>query len=188
MVTMILAYVLILPFFAMELFQRKDPFAKSITRGRFDQGSTILILLSFISVVILAPLLNFTRTGDFTRLSWIGWIGITMMLLGTALRYWSMRTLGAHYTRTLKVAHQQELVETGAYHLIRHPGYLGTLLIWIGAGLAMMNWITILVVTILMLAAYIYRIRREEAMLLELFRDTYKRYSQVTWHLIPFIW
>lgn len=42
---------------------------------------------------------------------------------GLALRVWSMRTLGAFYTRTLRTAQNQHVVDTGPYRMIRHPGY-----------------------------------------------------------------
>ena len=188
MVTTILAYLLILPFYALEFFLRKGPKAKSFTRGRFDRGSTTLISISFGTVIVLEPLLNLVRIGHLSGETWSGWIGLAMMVLGIALRFWSMRVLGEHYTRTLKVSDQQTLVDSGPYRLIRHPGYLGTLLVWIGASIAMLNWITILVVTIMMLAAYIYRIHNEEAMLLESFGDAYQWYRLHTWRLIPLIY
>jgi len=32
----------------------------------------------------------------------------------------------------LRSAHRQELVDVGPYRLMRHPGYLGSLLTWLG--------------------------------------------------------
>ncbi len=101
------------------------------------------------------------------------------MVLGSVLRYWSMRILGASFTRTLKITGQQILVQDGTYRLIRHPGYLGTLLMWSGAGLAMLTWLVVFVVALLMVNAYLYRIHQEEAMPLESFGDAFKATASV---------
>lgn len=42
------------------------------------------------------------------------------------LRFWSMRTLGAHFTRTLCLREGQQIVTSGPYALVRHPGYTST--------------------------------------------------------------
>ena len=109
--------------------------------------------------------------GTISNLAWLAWTVIALMVMGSALRCWSMRVLGAFYTRMLKMTESQTLAQNGPYRLIRHPGYLGTLLIWIGANQAMMNRLVMLLVAVMMLAAYIYRVHQEEAMLMETFGD-----------------
>jgi hypothetical protein len=54
-----------------------------------------------------------------------------------------MIVLGRFYTRTLVTVSNQELVNRGAYRLVRHPGYRGSLLTWTGASLALapQNWL-----------------------------------------------
>src|SRR5258708_1479204 len=61
------------------------------------------------------------------------------MIIGLTLRVWAAQVLGRFYTRTLRTTDKQRIVQSGPYHLIRHPGYLGTILIWIGAGLAVLK-------------------------------------------------
>jgi hypothetical protein len=61
--------------------------------------------------------------------------GLVVEATGLALRAWSMRALGGSYSRTLRVVEdedQQTVVDAGPYRLIRHPGYLGSLLTWVG--------------------------------------------------------
>jgi protein-S-isoprenylcysteine O-methyltransferase Ste14 len=59
---------------------------------------------------------------------------------------------------------------------------------WSGAGLAAGNWIVLLLVLLCMGLAYHYRIRTEEAMLLENLGEAYARYRAHTWRLLPFIY
>jgi protein-S-isoprenylcysteine O-methyltransferase Ste14 len=113
---------------------------------------------------------------------------ILVMLLALGLRIWSMRVLGAYFSRTLRVADAQVIVMQGPYRVLRHPGYTGTILLWIGSGLALTNWLATAVVAILMLAVYSYRIRMEEAMLLTTFGEGYRQYRRHTWKLLPFLY
>ena len=106
---------------------------------------------------------------------------------GIALRVWAIRTLGRFYTRTLRTAPQQELVREGPYRVLRHPGYLGDIVMWAGATLATSNWLVAAVTVPLMFAAYCFRIGTEEQMLREAFGEEYARYRGRTWRLIPFL-
>jgi protein-S-isoprenylcysteine O-methyltransferase len=76
----------------------------------------------------------------------------------------------------------------GPYHLIRHPGYLGMLLFWLGAGCTTSNWITALIIVAPMAGAYWYRVRAEEAMLAATFPLEYQNYASHSWRLIPFLY
>ncbi len=95
--------------------------------------------------------------------------------------------MGEFYTRTLRVKTEQRIVDTGPYKLIRNPGYLGDLVMFVSAGLAVLNWIAALVIAAAMLRAYIYRIRSEEAMLQSTFGSDFMAYKARTWRLVPHI-
>ena len=187
MFQIVLAYMLITGFFAIEIFLRQGTSARSLEATDSDKGSTRLIGVSFGVAVVLPPLLDLLQVG---LIAWpiISWLGLISMLLGLGLRVWSMRVLGAYYSRTLRVADEQVIVTQGPYRVVRHPGYLGTMLVWVGSGLALANWIATVVIALLMLGVYSYRIRSEEAMLLATFGDRYQQYSRQTWKLLPFLY
>jgi protein-S-isoprenylcysteine O-methyltransferase len=73
------------------------------------------------------------------------WVGVAVLAVGLALRAWGMTTLGASYTRTLRTAGDQRLVQGGPYRLIRHPSYSGSLLVWAGYSLGLGSWIALVV-------------------------------------------
>jgi protein-S-isoprenylcysteine O-methyltransferase Ste14 len=171
----------------MDFVIRKDKTAKSVERTKDDNKSTIFILLTFFVVLVLSAVLNFFELGIFKNIQ-VARIGILIMLLGISIRIISMLTLSKFYTRTLITVNNQELVKKGIYRIIRHPGYLGTILIWGFAGLAMQNFIIFLVAIILVLTAYYYRIVNEEKMLLTTFGNKYLEYKKQSWRLLPFIW
>ena len=70
---------------------------------------------------------------------------------------------------------------------MRHPGYGGVLLLWVGAGLASQNWAVAAIILSLMSVVYAYRIKSEESMLQTAFGDQYRSYMQLTWRLVPWV-
>lgn len=82
----------------------------------------------------------------------------------------------------------QQIIDKAPYSVIRHPGYLGTFLIEIGAGLAIANWVVLAIIVVIGVLSRFYRIQAEEEMLKTVFGGQYKTYSEKTWRLIPFIY
>jgi protein-S-isoprenylcysteine O-methyltransferase Ste14 len=109
------------------------------------------------------------------------------MAAGLTLRIWAARVLGAFYTRTLRTNARQRLVTDGPYRLVRHPGYLGNLLLWLGAAIATANGFAAAAIALTIGRAYRARIVAEEAMLAEAFAEDYPAYAVHTWRLLPFV-
>ncbi len=185
-----IAYSLIGCFLIIERLLRKGEAAKSMQEGHADRGSTRAVGAAFGLAMLtlpIAPLLNRLKLGNIhsKRLSWSG---IVIMLAGLMLRIWASRVLGAFYTRTLRTSAEQHLIEEGPYRLVRNPGYLGDILLWLGAGFASANWIVLATIIFPMLRAYQNRIKAEEAMLAGAFPQEYPDYAHQTWRLIPFLY
>ncbi len=188
MVTTLLGYLVLAGFSFFEGRLRIGQEAKSFEAGQFDQRTTrVLGMAYFVSTLFLLAswLLNYFRIGALS--SWIGWLGILLALFGLSVRAWANRVLGAFYTRTLKVTENQFIVRDGPYRFVRHPGYLGMVLMWTGVAAATANWIVVLAVLAITFAAYHYRIQNEEKMLLTTIAD-YSEYRRHTWRLIPFLY
>ena len=188
--TIVVAYILIAFFFVFEGRIRQGREARSFERGEADRGSTMLVGVTF-GIALMMPLvaaaLDYGRIGFINNVL-IGWLGIAIMIAGIALRFWANRTLGEFYTRTLKTTVSQHVVMAGPYRIVRHPGYLGTVLFWLGAGVAATNWLIVALLVVLMFGVYSYRIRSEEVMLENTLGDEYRKYSARTWRLIPFVY
>ncbi|SOB83348.1 methyltransferase family protein [Streptomyces sp. 1331.2] len=168
------------------LRRREDAAAGSWRADRRDRGSTRLLLgcyLASVLVVVLADRASIGELPDRAR-----WFGVALVAAGLALRAWGMRTLGAYYTRTLRTVDAQRVVRSGPYRLIRHPGYAGSLLVWIGYALGTGSWAAALVVAALLLAAYGWRIAAEERLLLDSLGSEYAQYRLVSKRLVPFVY
>lgn len=182
-----LAYLVVVVFFGMDFIIRKDRKAASIRRTEDDKSSTIIIALTFLVIIICTEILKYFGIGGFDNVV-IATVAFIFMLLGLGIRIYSMLKLKKSYTRTLLTTEQQELIRTGLYRTIRHPGYLGTILIWMFFGLAIENYIITIIGILLMVIAYSYRINNEEKMLLKQFGQDYQDYQKETWRIVPYIW
>ncbi len=180
-----LAYAIIGAFLLAERWLRRDTAARSLERGVGDRGTTLLIGVSFGLALGGGALAIILRWGRDPGQRSSRRVGLAAMVVGLLLRIWAARTLGRYYTRTLKVAPDQPVVRDGPYQIVRHPGYLADLVLWIGFGLAIgSQWLTALI-TASMAVAYGRRIAAEEALLVESLGDAYRTYQRHTWRLLP---
>jgi protein-S-isoprenylcysteine O-methyltransferase Ste14 len=154
-----------------------------------DRGSLNLIAILWwigiamgISLSLLLPqaAISWKRTSLF-------FIGICLMLLGVALRWYSAAILGKYFTFDVAIQSGQILIEAGPYRYIRHPSYSGALLTLLGFGLALGNWMGLAAALSCLGFAYAYRIPVEEAALASALGETYKQYVGRTWRLVPFL-
>lgn len=189
-------FINLLPFIIFAIYYvlaegvlRKGNSAKSIKREKYDKGSTLFVAFTFISSFIIltsATIINFQDSNSSSNIGVI--IGTILMVAGLLIRVHAAKTLGAYYTRTLKTQTKQIIIQNGLYSIIRHPGYFGVFAMWVGAGLIMRNWIALLLLVIIQLTGYTYRINKEEEMLKESFGKEYDQYMTRTKRLIPFIY
>jgi protein-S-isoprenylcysteine O-methyltransferase len=118
----------------------------------------------------------------------LAWLGVAVGALGLPLRLWAVLILRERYTRTLLVHENHAIERHGPYRLVRHPGYLGSLLTMNGIALATGNAAVLAASLVATIAAYAHRIRVEDAMLVAAFGDPYDAYRREVKGLIPFIW
>src|SRR3954469_9852208 len=144
------------------LRRRHDVDAATWKGDSDNRGSTRLILAAYAATIIVDIALSRSSVGDVGPL-W-RWVGVAMLSAGLALRAWAMSTLGSYYTRTLRTVERQHVVDDGPYRLIRHPGYSGSLLIWVGYALGIGSWIAAAATVVLLGAVYLWRVDAEEAL------------------------
>jgi protein-S-isoprenylcysteine O-methyltransferase Ste14 len=184
-------YSLIAVFVTSERFLRQGKAATSLAGAASDAGSTRAIGTALgVSTIalLLAPILNSRRIAILPKRRLLFWTGVTSMISGLVVRSWANRVLGAAYTRTLQVVTDQHIIQEGPYRVVRHPGYLGTLLVWLGAAFALANGIVVALVSVGLLRAYGKRMEAEERMLLDTFGDKYRSYAGRTRRLVPFLY
>ena len=182
----ILAIVELACFFVIERGLRKGREAATLDRGAADRGSTMAIGITF-GLAMAGPVLT-SRTGRGRLPLMLAWAGIPLMAFAIAIRAWAARTLGESYTRTLRVRTGQQLITSGPYALVRHPGYAADIIMWLGYGLAWGSVASLLVTTVPTSIAYAYRISVEEEMLRARFGSEFEDYAARTKRLVPSIY
>lgn len=121
-------------------------------------------------------------------LSWCFEVGVAIFVIGIFLRWYSIIHLGRFFTVDVAIAADHQLIETGPYCWLRHPSYTGALLAFIGFGLVMRNWASLLLISVPVFLAFLYRINIEERALLLALGERYRTYCKRTKRLIPFVY
>lgn len=174
----------------LEIFQQiKQRKTQRDTSPSRDRGSLILLYVGITLGYCVAIPFSFS---PFGRLTWGQPVwqvaGLALIAGGLWIRYSAMRTLASLFTYAVEIQEQHRLVETGLYRFIRHPGYFGQLLVFLGIGLALANWISLLGLTLPIGVAFLNRIRVEERALQERFGGAYETYRRRSWRLIPWLY
>jgi protein-S-isoprenylcysteine O-methyltransferase Ste14 len=171
-------------FMSMRLKQkRKQDIVKSVDKA------SIWILIIFIMIgYFLSFWIGATKIGRIFHWNTFFAIGVILTLVGLVIRISSIMTLKQHFTFTVTKIENHELIETGLYKIIRHPGYLGQLIIFAGIATSLSNWLSILLMIISALLGYIYRIKTEERFMIEQMGQKYIDYQNRTKKLIPMIY
>lgn len=114
-------------------------------------------------------------------------LGTVLLILGRLFRRYCIRLLGRYFTAAVSVIPGQPVIERGPYRWIRHPGYTAGFIMYLGMGLALGNWLSVLAFVLLILTVYPRRVKAEEAALLNTLGEPYRQYMLRTKRYIPFI-
>jgi protein-S-isoprenylcysteine O-methyltransferase Ste14 len=110
--------------------------------------------------------------------------GLLLQVGFVLLAVWARRHLGRHWSGaiTAKVGH--ELIRSGPYRRLRHPIYTAMVGMTVATALVSGELHAALAV-VLMVAAYVRKIRLEEQNLRQLFGAEYADYCKSSWALVP---
>ena len=113
-------------------------------------------------------------------------IGAALVLYAWNLTAWSFLSWRSIFFGH-GVQEDQELVTRGAYGLVRHPVYLGVLLIWLGLTVAFLSPIALIITAVYVVPSYLPYMLSEERMMKEEFGDAYARYCRRVPMLLPYV-
>ena len=113
--------------------------------------------------------------------------GSVLIVIGGSISLVAAVTLRQHYSSTLVIREDHQLIIHGIFRFVRHPIYLGTLMVMIGLPVFVWSLYGTLIMSALV-PVFLNRIRIEEKLLTEEFGDAYRRYKEATRKIIPFIY
>jgi protein-S-isoprenylcysteine O-methyltransferase Ste14 len=182
------AYVIIVAFFIIQRKLRQTDSARSFKRTVFEKGSMLLIGAGVGLGFILPLIFDGLRVGTVRVGLAGGALGLLLMLSGLGLRVWAARSLGKYYSVTLRVEGDQKVNRRGPYAWVRHPGYLGEVIMWTGFSILVGNIVLLFLIPLMFLVIFIYRISVEEQMLVKELGADYVQYQKDVRRLIPAIY
>ena len=121
---------------------------------------------------------------SFPLPGWLRWTGFGLGVLTLAFWTWTQIHLDTQWSAQLQLAKNHRLVTSGPYAYIRHPLYAGVFAWCIALTLLSANWL-FLAAYVISFSGLLWRIPREEQMMLDAFGDEYKAYMQRTGRLFP---
>ncbi|MBX2804283.1 MAG: isoprenylcysteine carboxylmethyltransferase family protein [Myxococcales bacterium] len=116
---------------------------------------------------------------------WASWLGLGMAELGVLLLAWVHMALGVHFSGTLHLRDDHQLVRTGPYARVRHPMYTSFLLLFTGLSLLTGNVLIAAVLLGSQVWVLWWRLPVEEAQLAQRFGAAWPAYVARTGALLP---
>jgi protein-S-isoprenylcysteine O-methyltransferase Ste14 len=169
--------------FAIEFVVR----ARSDSEGRTSREWTLsLIVFTQLASLAVATVVAYKNPAPIPGAPW--WpvaVGLSLLWIGVAFRLWAIITLGRFFKMVVVIQDGHRVVDSGPYRWLRHPSYTGGLIIVTGLGLAEGDWISLAIMIVFPLIAYLIRIRVEERALLEVLGEEYAAYAKRTSRLVP---
>ena len=147
----------------------------------------LIIKLSYIPFLLAFLLPGFDKRFGWSNVP-VGVVVLAdiLVLLGYGIVFLVFRE-NRYASRIIEVEQEQTVISSGPYAIVRHPMYLGSLLLYILSPLALGSYWA-MIPAILIIPIIVARIRNEESVLV---RDLngYQEYMQKTrYRLIPGIW
>lgn len=161
---------------------------KGNVKSESDRNSLLLLWIIITAGMTMGGLAVATEIGSFERTNLVMDIGIALAAIGFIIRWTAIIQLGKMFTVDVAIDNEHQLKTTGLYKAIRHPSYLGLMLIICGITICMANILAYAVVLIPIFLALNYRIKVEERALSEAFGYDYEQYKKTTARLIPGIY
>lgn len=116
----------------------------------------------------------------------IEFAGDALILLGFTFVFWVF-SVNSYTSGVIEVATDQQVITTGPYAIVRHPMYLGSLVMLLGIPLSLGSWWGLLAVA-LIAVVIVFRLLDEEKFL----ANNLPGYGDYTRHvhhrLAPFVW
>jgi protein-S-isoprenylcysteine O-methyltransferase Ste14 len=166
------------------LLQRRvnaGPAAEKRSRQKTIQ---FLASIAFIAVIIFPAI---DQRFTWSRLPpCVAIAGDVLVALGLLIIFFVFKE-NTFTSGVIEVAPQQTVIFTGPYALVRHPMYIGALVMLLGTPLALGSWWGLLT-TIPITLVIVWRLLDEEAFLAKSLPGYSEYRNKVRYRLLPFVW
>ena len=156
---------------------------------RAERWSLLVVLAAVVGGMLGGLELVHWRAASIGAASWpLFVLGLALMATGVFVRQWAISVLGRFFTVDVRIHPNQTVVDRGPYRWVRHPAYSGLVVFFVGVGLAVSNWASLIVLAVVPTAGLLVRIHSEEGALMAGLGEDYRRYAATRRRLFPGIW
>jgi protein-S-isoprenylcysteine O-methyltransferase Ste14 len=166
------------------LLQRRvygGPTAEKTTNQKIIQSLTAVSFIAMLVVPGLGHRFAWSTVSLYAEVA-----GDVLVALGFIIIFFVYRE-NSFTSATIDVYAGQTVISTGPYALVRHPMYVGGLIMFVGMPLALGSWWGLLVLAAIM-PALIWRLLDEENFLTENLPGYTEYRQKVSRRLVPFVW
>lgn len=117
---------------------------------------------------------------------WLVILSQALVLGGLVLVFWAMK-VNSFASRTIQVELEQSVISTGPYGIVRHPFYLGCVMVSLFTPLALGSYIA-LPVWALGIVFFVLRLISEERLLRQELRGYSSYCHRTRFRLVPYVW
>ena len=167
-----------------KLLERRTTAGPGAEQERIQNIIQALAGLAFIAIFIASALDH--RFGWSTVPAYVTALGDVLVIFGFYLVFLVFKE-NTFASGTIEVVAEQRVISTGPYALVRHPMYIGALVMLVGVPLALGSWWGLLAI-IPMTLVLILRLLDEEKFLAKNLAGYSDYQSKVRYHLFPLIW
>lgn len=121
----------------------------------------------------------------FSYFNGFSFLGVSLFILGAFIYFWNKREMGKVWT--IRVEKKNKLVSSGLFKYIRHPLYLGGMIMSFSLIFFVKNKLFLLFFNVLIAVPFFYYRARLEEKLLSKTLKGYKSYMKRTKMFIPFL-
>jgi protein-S-isoprenylcysteine O-methyltransferase Ste14 len=147
---------------------------------------------AYLMLSIIVFLVTFIIPGLDFRFKW-SHVPVTVVLISTLLMisgyliFFNVMRQNTYASRVIEIQDEQKLIETGLYSVVRHPMYLGALILYGFAPLVLGSFFA-LIPMVFIPFLLIIRIKNEEEVLKNGLKGYNEYMKKVRYRLLPFVW
>jgi protein-S-isoprenylcysteine O-methyltransferase Ste14 len=168
---------------------RRDPelLAKRMKSNEREKAQKLVIILSlaaFFPAYIL-PGLDFRFGWSHIPLPAV--IAACLVMLAGYTLFVAVLMQNSFASRVVEVQEGQKIIDTGVYHLVRHPMYLASIILFLSSPIVLGSWFA-LIPMLIYPVTLVMRIKNEEKVLASGLPGYGDYMKKVKYRLIPYIW
>ena len=183
----------LIPILLFNVVISTDIVIRPVSRKKDEYNRTVIII-SFLMIPVGVTLPYFENKVIMEQIlslptsNWILAIGTGFLIVGGILLLGARLQIGKFGGSRIAIEEKHQLITTGMYRYIRHPIYLGFLLLFFGYSFALGSIIATGGISLAFFLLFKSRMKMEENLLLASFGEEYLAYLKRTKRLFPFLY